>query len=251
MPKHDAGKIAFVTGGSSGIGRSTAVAFVDAGFAVVLADRDGERGELVAAELAGRGQVAFVECDVADDAAVERAVGFTLDRFGRLDAAFNCAGIDGGTGVLLADQALETVRKVMAVNVIGLWSCMRYQIAAMLEGGGGSIVNCSSAAGLVGVPFMSAYSASKHAVVGFTKTAAVEYARQGIRVNAVCPAMVDTAMIRSALSDSEVAALNEISPVGRIGRPSEIAATVVWLCGEDAPYLTGQAIAVDGGWTAR
>lgn len=244
-------KVAFITGGGSGIGRSAAEGFIAEGYAVVIVDRDEQAGERTAALLGQSGEAAFVACDVTDDDAVRTAVEFVVARYGRLDAAFNCAGIDGETGKMLAEGNLETVRRVMAVNVVGLWSCMRYQIEAMLRGGGGSIVNCSSAAGLVGVPFMSAYSASKHAVVGFTKVAAVEYARQGIRVNAVCPGMVDTPMIRNALTDEEVSALSELSPIGRIGTPREIAATVVWLCGDSAPYLTGQAIAVDGAWTAR
>lgn len=244
-------KVAFVTGGGSGIGRAAAEALAAVGYAVAIVDRDEIAGRQTADLLGRSGDAAFFACDVTDDNAVRAAVDFTVAKYGRLDAAFNCAGIDGETGKMLADGNLETVQRVMAVNVVGVWSCMRYQIQAMLRSGGGSIVNCSSAAGLVGVPFMSAYSASKHAVVGFTKVAAVEYARQGIRVNAVCPGMVDTPMIRNALTDDEVSALNEMSPIGRIGTPEEIAAMVVFLCGDSAPYLTGQAIAVDGAWTAH
>jgi NAD(P)-dependent dehydrogenase (short-subunit alcohol dehydrogenase family) len=244
-------KVAFVTGGSSGIGRAAVEAFVAEGYATVIVDRDAALGEAFCAELALKGDATFHACDVTDDDAVGRAVDFTVERYGRLDAAFNCAGIDGGAGKLLAEDVPANFRQVMAVNVVGVWSCMRHQIRVMLEQGGGSIVNASSAAGLVGVPYMSAYTASKHAVVGLTKVAAVEYARQGIRVNAVCPGMVDTPMVRNSLTDTEIAALNEASPVGRIGQPSEIAATVVWLSGDSALYLTGQAIAIDGAWSSR
>lgn len=251
MAKSQMARVAFVTGGGSGIGRAAAVMFAAEGYAVVVLDRDEQAAQRTAAAINAAGEASFFKCDVTDDAAVKGAIDFTIAKYGRLDAAFNCAGVDGETGKMFADAQLDTVRHVMAVNVVGTWSCMRYEIQAMLENGGGSIVNCSSAAGLVGVPLMSAYTASKHAVVGFTKAAAIEYARQGIRVNAVCPGMVDTPMIRNALTADEVKALNEASPIGRIGTPQEIAATVVWLCGEGAPYLTGQAIAVDGGWTAH
>ena len=250
MPQPDDPKVAFVTGGGSGIGRATVEAFVAEGYAVVVVDRDAAAGEAVCAKLCGTGEVVFHSCDVTDDDAVERAISFTIDCYGRLDAAFNCAGIDGA-GKLLSEDVPQNFRQVMAVNVVGVWSCMRHQIRAMLKQGGGSIVNAASAAGLVGVPYMSAYTASKHAVVGLTKVAALEYARQGIRVNAVCPGMVDTPMVRNSLTDAEIAVLNEASPVGRIGRPEEIAATVVWLSGDAAPYLTGQAIAVDGAWSSR
>jgi NAD(P)-dependent dehydrogenase (short-subunit alcohol dehydrogenase family) len=244
-------KVAFVTGGASGIGRSTVERFLAAGYATVIVDRD--QAACAATEKAseGRGEVAFFACDVSDDAQVARAVAFALERFGRLDAAFNCAGVDGGVTRLLADDEPENFQRVMAINVGGVWSCMRHEIRAMLRSGGGSIVNCASAAGLVGVPNMSAYTASKHAVVGLTRVAAIEYARQGVRVNAVCPGVVDTPMIRAALPPEAIDALAEASPIGRIGQPKEIAATVVWLCSDDAPYLTGQAIAVDGAFSAR
>jgi NAD(P)-dependent dehydrogenase (short-subunit alcohol dehydrogenase family) len=252
VPDNARRKVAFVTGGSSGIGRASVEAFVAQGYAVVVVDRDAAAGEAFCAELARDGHdAAFRACDVTDDAAVERAVEFARERYGRLDAAFNCAGIDGGAGKLLTEDVPENFRQVMAINVGGVWSCMRHQIRVMLEQGGGAIVNASSAAGLVGVPYMSAYTASKHAVVGLTRVAAVEYARQGVRVNAVCPGMVDTPMVRNSLTDEQIAVLNEASPVGRIGLPQEIAATVVWLCGDSAPYLTGQAIAVDGAFSSR
>jgi NAD(P)-dependent dehydrogenase (short-subunit alcohol dehydrogenase family) len=244
-------KVAFVTGGSSGIGRATAEAFIAEGYQTVVVDRDETAGITLVRKLGGESNCSFFDCDVADDDAVKRAVEFTISKYGRLDAAFNGAGTDGDMGKAMADYSMEQFQRVMAVNVSGVWSCMRHQIRAMLNNGGGAIVNASSTAGLVAFPFMSAYVASKHAVVGLTRTAAVEYARLGIRVNAVCPGVVDTPMIRHRLRNEMVEALAEATPIGRIGKPEEIASTVVWLCGSTAPYLTGQAIAVDGGWTSR
>lgn len=244
-------KVAFVTGGSSGIGRATVEAFVAEGYKTVIVDREEAAGADLAKKLGSEGNCSFFACDVTDDDAVRRAVEFTIAKYGRLDAAFNGAGTDGDMGKAMADYSMEQFQRVMAVNIAGVWSCMRYQIRGMLNNGGGAIVNAASTAGLVAFPFMSAYVASKHAVVGLTKTAAVEYARQGIRINAVCPGVVDTPMIRHRLTSDKIEALAEASPIGRIGNPEEIASTVVWLCGSTAPYLTGQAIAVDGGWTSR
>jgi NAD(P)-dependent dehydrogenase (short-subunit alcohol dehydrogenase family) len=244
-------KVAFVTGGSSGIGRAAARSFAASGYATIIVDRDERGGRETAEELGRMGQSSFVACDVSDDSAVKRAVDFALDRYGHIDAAFNCAGIDGNTGKLFREQSVADFQTVMAINAGGVWSCMRHQISAMLATGGGTIVNASSAAGLVGVPFMSAYVASKHAVVGLTKAAAIEYARESIRVNAVCPGMVDTPMIRNALSEEEIGALSEATPIGRIARPEEVAEMVLWLCSDKASYVTGQAIAVDGAWTSR
>lgn len=244
-------KVAFVTGGSSGIGRATTEAFIVEGYKTVIIDRDETAGIELVRKLGGESNCSFFSCDVTDDDAVKRAVEFTISKYGRLDAAFNGAGTDGDIGKAMTDYSMEQFQRVMAVNVSGVWSCMRYQIRAMLNNGGGAIVNASSTAGLVAFPFMSAYVASKHAVLGLTKTAAIEYARLGIRVNAVCPGVVDTPMIRHRLPNETVEAIAEATPVGRIGKPEEIASTAVWLCGSTALYLTGQAIAVDGGWTSR
>lgn len=245
-------RVAFVTGGGSGIGLATAEAFVRADYATVIVDRDEAAGRQAEAALRPLGECLFVACDVADDADVRRAVEKTADSYGRLDAAFNGAGITGEQGRLLAEDTVDNWQRVLGVNLGGVWSCMRHQIPLMLRGGGGAIVNASSSAGLVGAPYMSAYAAAKHGVVGLTKAAAIEYARQGIRVNAVCPGMIDTPMMRGGAAAPEIlAGLLEECPMGRMGTPEEIASTVLWLCHDGASYLTGQAIAVDGAWTSR
>lgn len=244
-------KVAFVTGASSGIGRAAAEAFIARGYATALADRDEAAGRRLAAELGAAGACVFIPCDVTDDETVRRAVATTVERYGRLDAAFNAAGVDGEHGKATADGSMENWNRVIAIDLTGLWSCMRYQIPQMLETGGGSIVNCASVAGLVGAPFFSAYVAAKHGVVGLTKTAALEYARQGIRVNAVCPGMIDTPMSRAGMTPEIAEALVAESAIGRLGEPEEVARAVVWLCDEAPGFLTGQAIAVDGAWTAR
>ncbi|CAN7598579.1 SDR family oxidoreductase [Phenylobacterium sp. LjRoot219] len=244
-------KVAFVTGASSGIGRAAAEAFIARGYATALVDRDEAAGLRLEAELRGSGDCIFIPCDVTDDESVRRAVATTVERYGRLDAAFNAAGIDGEHGKATADGSMENWSRVIAIDLTGVWSCMRYQIPQMLKSGGGSIVNCASVAGLVGAPFFSAYVAAKHGVVGLTKTAALEYARQGIRVNAVCPGMIDTPMSRAGMTPELAEALIAESAIGRLGEPEEVARAVVWLCDEAPGFLTGQAIAVDGAWTAR
>lgn len=247
----DQRKTAFVTGASSGIGRAAASALVARGYATALVDRDEALGREVEAELGGQGECAFIRCDVTDDAAVQRAVAETVERYGRLDAAFNAAGIDGESGKATADCTIENWRRVMAIDLEGLWFCMRHQIRQMLQNGGGSIVNCASVAGLVGAPFVPAYVAAKHGVVGLTKAAAIEYARQGIAINAVCPGMVDTPMSRVFMTPEIAAALTAECPIGRFAQAEEIAALVLWLIDGNAGFVTGQAMAVDGGWTAR
>ena len=245
-------RVAFVTGAASGIGRATAKAFAEAGYAVALVDRTEDAGREAEAEIGRTGECAFIPCDVTDDSAVKNAVGQTVQRFGRLDAAFNAAGIDGEAGKFTADSSMENWSRVIAIDLTGVWSCMRYQIPAMLASGGGSIVNCSSVAGLVGAPTFSAYVAAKHGVVGLTKTAALEYARQGIRVNAVCPGMIDTPMTRAGGATAEILEpLLKESPIGRFAQPIEVATAVLWFCDPSASFVTGQALAVDGGWTAR
>jgi NAD(P)-dependent dehydrogenase (short-subunit alcohol dehydrogenase family) len=246
----DQRRVALVTGASSGIGRATAQAFVAGGYATALMDRDADGGRAVEAELRKSGECVFIHCDVTDDSAVREAIERTVRSFGRLDAAFNGAGVDGEAGKM-AESSLENWNRVMATDLTGLWSCMRYEIPQMLKTGGGSIVNCASVAGLVGAPYLSAYVAAKHGVVGLTKTAALEYVRQGIRVNAVCPGLIDTPMTRKGLTPEITAKLLEESPIGRFGQPAEIASAVMWLCNESSSFVTGQAIAVDGAWTAR
>jgi NAD(P)-dependent dehydrogenase (short-subunit alcohol dehydrogenase family) len=244
-------KTAFVTGAGSGIGRATATAFAQAGHAVALIDRAADAGQSAADELAAAGHDAlFIACDVTDDAAVEQAVAQTMQRFGRLDAAFNAAGIDGEQGKLTADISPENWQRVLAVNLTGTWSCMRHQLPAMLKSGGGSIVNCSSVAGLVGAFGFAAYVASKHGIVGLTKSAALEYVRQGVRVNAVCPGTIDTPM-NAGLDRALLQQLLAAAPAGRLGLPNEVAGTVLWLCSEAGGFVNGQAIAIDGGWTTQ
>jgi NAD(P)-dependent dehydrogenase (short-subunit alcohol dehydrogenase family) len=251
MAAADHRKVVFVTGASSGIGRAAAQAFVGRGYATALVDRDEAAGRAVEGELRAAGECVFLRCDVTDDDAVRQAVEQTVERYGRLDAAFNAAGIDGEHGRKTGDSSLENWNRVMAVDLTGLFSCMRHQIPQMLKTGGGSIVNCASVAGLVGAPYVSAYVAAKHGVVGLTKAAALEYAADGLRVNAICPGMIDTPMSRASLTPEITKALLAESAIGRLGQPEEVAAAALWLC-EGAPgFLTGQAIAVDGAWTAR
>jgi NAD(P)-dependent dehydrogenase (short-subunit alcohol dehydrogenase family) len=247
------GKVAVITGASAGIGRETALAFGLEGARVVVADLDVERGEKTAAEVAGLGVDAlFVRTDVADASNVAGLFGTTADRFGRLDFAFNNAGIEGDQA-LTGDSSIENWNRTIAVNLTGVYLCMREEIPRMLASGGGAIVNNSSVAGLVGFAGISAYTASKHGILGLTKTAALEYATQGIRVNAVCPGVIETEMItRFTHGDTTTAAqLLETEPGGRRGAPAEIADVVVWLCSDRSSFVTGHALAVDGGFVAR
>lgn len=252
MDQLDQRQVAFVTGAASGIGAAAARAFAGAGYAVALVDRNEAAGHEIACALRDDGhECEFLACDVAHEQSVREAVERTIRAYGRLDAAFNAAGIDGEEGRMTADCTLENWDRVIAVDLNGVFYCMRHQIPAMIASGGGAIVNCSSAAGLVGASFYSAYSAAKHGVIGLTKSAALEYAKAGIRVNAVCPGMIDTPMTRQGAREAIFDALVADSPMGRRGQPEEIAATALWLCGAGAGFVTGQAIAVDGAFTSR
>jgi NAD(P)-dependent dehydrogenase (short-subunit alcohol dehydrogenase family) len=240
-------KVVFVTGAGSGIGRAAAEAFVRRGYATALADVNEEAGRTVEAELRRLGECAYFPCDVTDDDTVRDAVAHTVAAYGRLDAAFNAAGIDGEHGKPTAECTMENWNRVIAVDLTGTWSCMRYELPAIVEAGGGSIVNCASVAGLRAAPTVPAYTAAKHGVVGLTRVAAREYAPAGVRVNVICPGTVDTPMFRASMAPEVVERLVATNPTGRLAAASEIAEVAVWLC-EDAPgFLTGQAIAVDGG----
>ena len=202
-------------------------------------------------EAAG-GTASFIEVDVSDAASVEAMVNATVETFGRIDCAYNNAGIEGQVAPTdsYADDMFD---KVIAVNLTGVWLCMKYEIPRLLEHGGGAIVNTASGAGLIGVAGLSAYVASKHGVIGLTKTAALEYAKSGIRVNAVCPGLIQTPMVERLTADQPQLgeALVAMEPVGRTGRPEEIAESVVWLCSDAASFVTGHAMSVDGGFVAQ
>jgi NAD(P)-dependent dehydrogenase (short-subunit alcohol dehydrogenase family) len=245
------GQVALVTGAAAGIGRATALAFANEGLKVVVSDVDVAGGEgTVELIRAAGGDASFCRCDVTRDAEVQALMAFTLETYGRLDYAFNNAGIEIEKGKL-ADGSEAEFDAIMGVNVKGVWLCMKHQIPLLLAQGG-AIVNTASVAGLGAAPKMSIYSASKHAVIGLSKSAAIEYARKNIRVNAVCPAVIDTDMFRRAYEadpkKGEFAAA--MHPVGRIGRVEEVASAVLYLCSDHAAFTTGQALAVDGGATA-
>lgn len=247
-------KVSLVTGGASGIGRATALAFAQSGVKVVLADLSAEAGESAAAQISKETGVpaSFVECDVSKPADVERMVRHALERFGRIDYAFNNAGTEG-IQAATAECSEENWDRTVATDLKGTWLCMKYEIPQMLKQGGGAIVNCSSIAGLVGFPNLPAYVASKHGVIGLTKTAALEYAKNNIRVNAVCPGIIHTPMVDRFVGGNVEAmqALTAGEPIGRIGEPSEVAEAVLYLCSSRASFVTGVAMPVDGGWVAQ
>jgi NAD(P)-dependent dehydrogenase (short-subunit alcohol dehydrogenase family) len=248
-----AGKVAFITGASSGIGRATALAFAREGARVACADTDVERGRETAHLIEGRGgQARFVRCDVSSDRDVRAAIGATIEAFGRVDCAFNNAGVEGEQAST-ADCTEQNWDRVIAIDLKGIWLCMKHEIPRMLEQSGGAIVNCASIAGLVGFVGIPAYVAAKHGIVGLTRTAALELAKSNIRVNAVCPGVIQTPMIeRFAHGEAQIRRqLVAGEPVGRFGTPEEVAETVLWLCSDAASFVTGQPIAVDGGWIAQ
>jgi NAD(P)-dependent dehydrogenase (short-subunit alcohol dehydrogenase family) len=246
------GKVSLVTGAASGIGRATALVFADEGAKLVLADID-EVGGKETVRLVGErgGEAVFFVCDVTDSAQVAALVGECAERFGRLDCAFNNAGI-GGESARLADYDEDAWNRVLAVNLTGVFLCMKSELRQMVAQGGGAIVNAASLVGVMGYPNLGAYNAAKHGVVGLTRTAALEYASAGIRVNAVCPGWIETPMVMESgpqpASIAEVyEALASLMPLGRLGKPEEVAAAVAWLCSDAASFVTGHPLLVDGG----
>jgi NAD(P)-dependent dehydrogenase (short-subunit alcohol dehydrogenase family) len=248
------GKVALVTGAASGLGLATANAFAVSGASVALADWNESALSGAAEKLTSHGHKAIaIRCDVADDAQVEAMVAQTVGIFGRLDVSYNNAGVQN----VLADTA-DTSRddydRVMGVNLRGVWSCMKFELRQMRKQGSGAIVNCSSLGGLVGGSERGIYHAAKHGVLGFTKSAALEYAARGIRINAICPGLVWTPMADQMVAAGQGEALKAMEksvPMGRVGRPEEIANAVLWLCSDAASYVTGQSISVDGGFVMR
>ncbi len=245
------GKVALVTGAASGMGLATARAFAEAGAAVVLADvREGlAKAEAQKLKDAGHKAIA-VPCDVSEEAQVAVMVERAVSEFGRLDAAFNNAGVMARIA-FTADSTREDWERVIGINLRGVWSCMKYELRQMVRQGSGAIVNNASVGALTGNPGIGSYIASKHGVVGLTRTAALEYIKQGIRVNAINPGLIDTQIARDVVSGDEQA-YNEIAksvPIGRAGRPEEIASVVLWLCSPGASYVVGHALTVDGGMT--
>ncbi len=245
--------VALVTGAATGIGRACAEAFAVAGYRVVLADRDAERGQQAAREMSAlHVDTLFVHTDVSDADQVRHLHQRIMDTFGRLDAACNNAGIEG-VSAPLADSTVENFDQVIGINLRGVYLCLREQLAIMQRQGSGAIVNMASVAGLVGFAGAAAYCASKGGVVQITKAAALEYAEQGIRINAICPGVISTEMIeRYTHGDAQAAAgMAAMHPLNRMGRPSEVAQAVLWLCSEAASFITGHALPVDGGLVAR
>jgi NAD(P)-dependent dehydrogenase (short-subunit alcohol dehydrogenase family) len=247
------GQVALVTGASSGMGLATARAFAEAGAAVVLADINHAALRAATDDLTAAGhQVLGVPCDVSKEDEVVAMVAATVNAYGRLDMAFNNAGIQVPPSDA-ADEPAEVFDRVNAINLRGVWACMKHELSQMRTQGSGAIVNCSSLGGLVGLPGRAAYHASKHGVIGLTSSAALEYASRGIRINAICPGTIETPMVADMVAKGELdraeAAANQ--PIGRLGHADEIAASVLWLCSPAASFVVGVALPVDGGYTAR
>jgi NAD(P)-dependent dehydrogenase (short-subunit alcohol dehydrogenase family) len=247
------GKVAIVTGGTSGIGRAAAVAYAREGARVVVAGRRPAEGEETVRLLRAQGgEGLFVATDVSKAAQVKELVDRTMQKFGRLDFAFNNAGIEHEPTPLL-EQDEETYHRVMDINVKGVWLSMKYEIPAMLKTGGGSIVNTSSALGVIAFPAVEIYTASKHAVIGLTKSAALEFGKQGIRVNAILPAVIDTDMFDRFAGEKPGFRehVTGLHPIGRIGKSEEVADAAIWLSSSKSSFVTGHSLLVDGGFTAQ
>lgn len=247
------GKVALVTGGGSGIGRAVALAFAQRGASVVIADIDAAHGLQMqhAIEQMG-GAAAFIATDVAADGAVKQLLENIVQRYGRLDYACNNAGVEGATAAL-ADVEERDWDKTIGVDLKGVWLCMKYQCRQMLQQGQGAIVNIASIMGQVGAPGIAPYVAAKHGVIGLTRAGALDYAKQGLRINAVCPGGIYTPIIERALQHipAVVDALKNATPQGDLGQPEDIANAVLWLCSNEAKFITGQTLVVDGGYVAQ
>ena len=245
------GKAALVTGAAAGMGFAAAKAFAEAGAAVALADIDAAAVERAAAELTARGRRAIaIVCDTSDEAQVKAMVERTTEAFGSLDAAYNNAGVNSPM-TDTADLTPDEYDRILDIDLRGVWLCMKYELTQMRKQGNGAIVNCSSLGGLVGNPGRAAYHAAKHGVLGLTKSAAIEYAPRGVRINAVCPGTIETPMVKHMVETGDLSreAVAKLTPIGRLGRAEEVADVVLWLCSPYASYVIGQSIAVDGGYT--
>lgn len=251
MEKFFQGKIAIVTGGSFGIGRAAAIAFAERGAKVVIADWVEDNETLNAIKSEG-GDAIFIKCDVSSEESVRTMVDKTIAQYGRLDYAFNNAGIEG-ISAPTHECTNENWDKTIGINLKGVWLCMKHEIPHMMKQGKGAIVNNASIAGLVGFVNIPAYVASKHGILGLTKNAALEYAKFGIRVNAVCPGVIKTAMIDRFTGKDKVVEkqFESMEPIGRMGQPEEVAQAVIWLCSDAASFVTAHPMVVDGGWVAQ
>ena len=252
MAKELQNKVALVTGGTSGIGRDTAVLFAKEGAKVVVVGRREVEGqETIGLVRAAGGEGLFVQTDVAKAAEVKALVQKTVEKFGRLDIAFNNAGIEGNW-IPIAEQSEEDWDRTIDINLKGVWLCLKYEIQQMLkQGTGGAIVNMSSVAGFIGSAGSATYCASKHGVLGLTKSAALETAKNGIRVNAICPAVIETPMGERLFGAPEMKKFSiGLHPIGRFGQPTEVAEAVLWMCSDRASFMTGQSLILDGGFLA-
>jgi NAD(P)-dependent dehydrogenase (short-subunit alcohol dehydrogenase family) len=242
--------VILITGGASGIGRAAALACAELGAKLVISDVNREGGEDTIAQIADRaGEAIFVPCDVTQEDQVRALIDAAVEAYGRIDGAVNNAGISGGMVGRLHETTLDQFDQVIGINLKGVWLCMKYELPVMQRAERGSIVNVASVAGLLGTPKGSIYSASKHGVIGLTRSAAVEYAKAGLRINAVCPAYTDTPMVREVIErDPAMADLTVRGiPMRRLGRSEEIAAGIVWLLSESSSFVTGHALTMDGG----